>query len=246
MNNFNNEFKSALRLNNLEINCDLIKNINEYQNFLMSENKKYNLTSIVSQTDLINKHFIDSIFALNYFENKKRINLLKDYDLIIDYGSGAGFPLLPWLIYSNHKKEISKTEYLINDSNNKKINFIKNLLTHISIKFESKLVLSKSRIEELKLNNYEKILLVGRAIQDIKNILKNIKKFVLLNNLDFIDFVYLVGPSFECPSELFLKKIFNIQHFSIFNELIKYKLNDNKVDRGIFYFKVEKLTQIRR
>ena len=40
MNNFNNEFKSALRLNNLEINCDLIKNINEYQNFLMSENKK--------------------------------------------------------------------------------------------------------------------------------------------------------------------------------------------------------------
>ena len=50
-------------------------------------NSKINLSSIRDETGIYQKHFVDSILVLKYFD-------LEDKD-ILDLGSGGGFPALP-------------------------------------------------------------------------------------------------------------------------------------------------------
>ena len=59
----------------------------EYCNFLIEENKKYNLTSIVEPLEINIKHFEDSISMKDYIN-------LDDIKTLCDVGSGAGFPAL--------------------------------------------------------------------------------------------------------------------------------------------------------
>lgn len=89
----------------------IIKDFYNFTNYLLSENEKYNLTSIKDIDGIIVKHYIDSIMPLEYFnipENSK----------IIDVGTGAGFPALPLAIM----REDLNITFL--DSSNKKIKFI--------------------------------------------------------------------------------------------------------------------------
>ena len=78
---------------------------------LVSENKKYNLTSISEPGDIIVKHYIDSLAVLKFFnfENNKNI---------IDIGAGAGFPSLPLMIA---RGDLDITPL---DSSNKKVYYI--------------------------------------------------------------------------------------------------------------------------
>ncbi|HIC76942.1 MAG TPA: hypothetical protein EYO89_03640, partial [Candidatus Dadabacteria bacterium] len=41
--------------------------LEDYIKLLISENKKYNLTSITAPVDIVNKHFIDSILGFEKF-----------------------------------------------------------------------------------------------------------------------------------------------------------------------------------
>ena len=59
------------------------KNFEDYKNFLLQENEKYNLTAIVDEKEIIVKHFIDS--CLPYMEISQNAK-------VIDVGTGAGFP----------------------------------------------------------------------------------------------------------------------------------------------------------
>ena len=80
----------GLNLTEDEINKFIIylKMINLFQ-------KKVNITSLKNPLDIINKHFLDSLSAVNIVSN-----LFKNYYQgkrmkIIDVGSGAGFPGIP-------------------------------------------------------------------------------------------------------------------------------------------------------
>lgn len=80
----------GLNLTEDEINKFIIylKMINLFQ-------KKVNITSLKNPLDIINKHFLDSLSAVNIVSN-----LFKNYSQekrmkIIDVGSGAGFPGIP-------------------------------------------------------------------------------------------------------------------------------------------------------
>lgn len=59
-----------------------------YLNQLKEWNKTTNLTSIVKDEEIVIKHFIDSIAAIN-------AERFIDGSLIFDIGSGAGFPGIP-------------------------------------------------------------------------------------------------------------------------------------------------------
>jgi 16S rRNA (guanine527-N7)-methyltransferase len=88
----NSDIHSLLCNSAASIGIDLTTNhvsqfIN-YLNQLKEWNKTTNLTSIVKDEEIIIKHFIDSIAALNA-EN------FIEGSLIFDIGSGAGFPGIP-------------------------------------------------------------------------------------------------------------------------------------------------------
>jgi len=104
-----------------EINCNdaIINNFYIFTKQLLSENEKYNLTSLSEIDEIIIKHYIDSVLILKYFEIPKDAK-------IIDIGTGAGFPALPLYIMRND------LQITFLDSTNKKINFIKNTAEQIT------------------------------------------------------------------------------------------------------------------
>ena len=101
--------------------CDLI----------IKSNKLHNLTSIIQVDEMLKKHILDS-FSINMLIKGKRV---------LDIGSGAGLPGIPLAIAN------PKQEYLLLDSNNKKIIF----LNHVKINLDVKNVnLLHSRIEDFR------------------------------------------------------------------------------------------------
>lgn len=109
---------------NLELNKDLASKFYVYKNFLVEENKKYNLTRITEDEEIIYKHFIDSLYILKYDFISKNIENKK----IIDVGTGAGFPGLVLGMV------LSKSKFLLVDSLLKRINFLNQIIDMLGIK----------------------------------------------------------------------------------------------------------------
>lgn len=68
-----------------------VENLFTVTDKLIDNAKKFNLTSIVEPAEIIRKHLIDSLIPLGLILDEK-IPL----KTVLDVGSGAGFPLLPW------------------------------------------------------------------------------------------------------------------------------------------------------
>ncbi len=65
--------------------------------FLVEYNQNVNLTAITEFSDVIIKHFVDSVLPFTMID-------LKDGASFIDVGTGAGFPSIPLMIYRNDLK----------------------------------------------------------------------------------------------------------------------------------------------
>ncbi|HEY8499624.1 MAG TPA: 16S rRNA (guanine(527)-N(7))-methyltransferase RsmG [Clostridia bacterium] len=85
---------------------------------LMEWNKKFNLTAIKEEKEIVLKHFIDSISAVPFFP--------KDASCMIDVGSGAGLPGIPIKIVL---KDLAVT---LLDSLEKRVNFLNHIIRYHS------------------------------------------------------------------------------------------------------------------
>lgn len=88
-----------------------------YMNLLLEWNKKINLTAIIEPSEIVTKHFLDSLYCADSIPNGASV---------VDVGTGAGFPGIPIKI---ERPDISLT---LMDSLNKRINFLK----EVSLKLE--------------------------------------------------------------------------------------------------------------
>jgi len=93
----------------------------KYKEMIQEWNKKINLTAITDDSEIIQKHFIDSIKSFNF-------KFLKDAKNIIDVGTGAGFPGIPIKIVN------SGIEVVLLDSLNKRINFLNEVIKELDLK----------------------------------------------------------------------------------------------------------------
>ena len=89
--------------------------------FMVEYNKNVNLTSITEFSEVVVKHFIDSVLPFTMFE-------LKQGASFIDVGTGAGFPSLPLLIY---RPDLNAT---LCDSLNKRCVYLQQACEHLGIK----------------------------------------------------------------------------------------------------------------
>ncbi len=89
-----------------------------YYEFLIQENKKYNLTAITQKEEVYIKHFFDSLTLLE-------TGLIKEGVSLCDIGSGAGFPSIPIKIL------MPSIHVTIVESQTKKTKFLIQLVDHL-------------------------------------------------------------------------------------------------------------------
>ena len=135
----------------------------KYMNLLLEWNEKINLTAITAQNEVILKHFVDSITINKYIEDK---------NIIMDIGTGAGFPGIPLKIINKEKK------FTLVDSLNKRINFLNEVSKELNLE---NIECIHTRAEELAVNsNYrEKCdIVTSRAVARLATLLEYMLPFV--------------------------------------------------------------------
>ena len=90
-----------------------------YYKSLIEWNEKINLTAITDESEVITKHFADSLSILKYIKNNSKV---------IDVGTGAGFPGIPLKI-ANESLKIT-----LLDSLNKRVLFLDEVIKELNLK----------------------------------------------------------------------------------------------------------------
>ena len=105
----------------IKIKPEQAQQFQRYMELLLEWNEKINLTAIVEPSEIVEKHFIDSIMLLSECD-------IKNGARVIDVGTGAGFPGIPLKIM---RADIDLT---LLDSTNKKLTFLNTVCNDLGIK----------------------------------------------------------------------------------------------------------------
>lgn len=159
----------------ITLNEHQLKLFDEYYQYLISENAKYNLTALKEKNDVYVKHFYDSV-ALSKAIDPTNKSLL-------DIGSGAGFPSVPLKIVFN-------TNITMVEAQKKKTIFLDNLLDKLALK--GKVI--NARIEEIEPSYFNSFdIVTARAVAPLNILIELAIPFVKEGGI----FIAMKGSSFE-------------------------------------------------
>jgi 16S rRNA (guanine527-N7)-methyltransferase len=131
----------------------LIEKLEIYLATLKKWNRVYNLTAINEDTDIIVKHFLDSLSVNQYIQNSGRI---------LDVGTGAGFPGLILALFNPEKS------FVLVDGVSKKISFLQEMIGKLNLK---NVIAVHTKVEQYKVAEQFDII-ISRAFADIKKMTK--------------------------------------------------------------------------
>ena len=133
-----------------------LEQLEKYYQILVTENSKYNLTSITNKEDVYLKHFYDSVTI------SKIINL--DNQTLCDIGTGAGFPgMVLKIIFPNLKVTLV-------DATLKKCHFLEMVIKELGLK---EIEVINNRAEEYAKTTREKYdIVTSRAVAPLKHLLE--------------------------------------------------------------------------
>ena len=158
------------RINDI-INNDAFK---KYYNFLIEENKKYNLTSITEEKEVYIKHFIDSLSIENIID----LNNIS----LCDVGSGAGFPSIPLkIMYPSIKLTIIEPTA-------KRCNFLQQVVEMLNMK-DVKII--NDRAENIKDMHFDVV--CARAVSNLPILLELCIPLVKVNGY----FIAMKGSNYK-------------------------------------------------
>ena len=143
------------------VSRETINSLEIFEKMLIEENKKLNLIGKSTEKDIWKRHFLDSYQVLDFIEENDKI--------IMDLGSGAGFPGIIVALGIKDKKMPVKVNLL--EKSRKKSSFLKRAIHKLKINVE---VINENAAEEgfkLKENVF-----MARAFKPLEEILKLIHK----------------------------------------------------------------------
>lgn len=97
---------------------NIVEMFKKYYELLIYFNEKFNITAITEEKEVYIKHFVDSILPTNIFKK----------GMLIDIGSGGGFPAIPLKII-NKDLEVTMLE-----ATGKKCEFLKTVISELNLK----------------------------------------------------------------------------------------------------------------
>ncbi len=92
----------------------------DYYEMLIEKNKVMNLTAITEFSEVITKHFIDSLALIKAIDLKNQ--------KLLDIGTGAGFPGIPLKI------AFPDLDIILLDSLNKRLTFLSEVIEHLNLR----------------------------------------------------------------------------------------------------------------
>ena len=131
----------------------LIKKLEIYLATLKKWNRVYNLTAINEDSEIIVKHFLDSLSVNQYIQNSGRI---------LDVGTGAGFPGLILALFNSEKS------FVLVDGVSKKISFLQEMIGKLNLK---NVIAVHTKVEQYNVAEQFDII-ISRAFADIKKMTK--------------------------------------------------------------------------
>ena len=144
-----------------------ISKFNVYLDLLLEWNEKFNLTAITDKDEIEEKHFIDSIELVKFFDLKNKT--------LIDIGSGAGFPGIPLAIVEPTLK------VTLLEATGKRVTFLKEVVQKLNLKNVEVL---QGRAEELDAREKYDIV-TARAVKEL-NVLLEISFYLVKVGGSFI------------------------------------------------------------
>ncbi|MBE6583924.1 MAG: 16S rRNA (guanine(527)-N(7))-methyltransferase RsmG [Ruminococcaceae bacterium] len=146
---YEQQLSRAFELNGLVglLDSDKSLKLYEFSQILVESNKKFNLTAITDEKEIILKHFVDCVSIAKYIPRSSSV---------VDVGCGAGFPSIPLSIV----REDLKIAAL--DSTQKRVNFVESVARELNLLNISTVC---ARAEEHSNTNREKYdVCVSRAV----------------------------------------------------------------------------------
>ena len=164
----------------IEYNEEQLKQMQTFYEYVIEENKKFNLTAITEKNDFAIKHLLDCVLPAH---------LLPLGASVIDIGAGAGFPSIPLKII---RPDLKMTML---DSLNKRVNFLNNAVALLGLKEISAI---HSRAEDYALKNREVFdIAIARAVASLNTLSEYCLPFVKVGGA----FVALKGSNYETEIE---------------------------------------------
>lgn len=152
-------------LDEFNLNSSQKEMLLKYASLLVEENNKYNLTALISDEEIVEKHFYDSLI-LDKFIKLNEGNVL-------DIGTGAGFPGIPLAIkYPN-------TNFYLLEASKKKSNFLDLVVKNLNL-FNVKIINERCENLDKKYFNYFDFI-VTRAVSELRIILELAIPFLKVN-----------------------------------------------------------------
>ncbi|TPR54756.1 16S rRNA (guanine(527)-N(7))-methyltransferase RsmG [Metamycoplasma neophronis] len=194
---------------------ETLQKLYEYYALIEQENQKYNLTGFYNEK-LIKEGLIESILIFKAIE-KEVLNL--ENKQVLDIGSGAGFPILPFFIYN---PSFTLTIY---EPQQKRVTFLNLVIEKLGLK---NIAVKKIRAEESNEIQYFDFI-SARAVSELKNLAEITHKLAKINGT----FCFLKSHNYEAEiaNASWIKNKLNLKFktlklgsfFSIENVLVYYQ-----------------------
>ena len=120
-----------------QVSRETITSLKKYENTLIKANNTLNLIGNSTIKNIWNRHFLDSVQVIDYIEENDKI--------LMDLGSGAGFPGLVLAITSKDRKIPLKIKLV--EKSPKKVKFLRDVISELSLDVE---VINRNVLEDPK------------------------------------------------------------------------------------------------
>lgn len=218
---FKEELVSTFAKYGFSLNEKQTEQFEAYYKLLLLWNKQFNLTTITTQSNVIIKHFLDSVLIADK---------LKQDASLVDIGTGAGFPSIPLKIMRND------LHMCLVDSLKKRTIFLKEVVS--TLQLEGVLVLH-ARAEDLAnkpayRGNYDYA--TARAVAKLNTLLEYAAPFLTIKGNVIAykakDVEEEVQEASNACKVLFMK----------YKETIHYYIEETESERNILFFEKQKKT----
>ena len=198
--------KQILKNKGIKIEENQLEKFDQFYNLLMEENKRQNLTRIISKEDVATKHFFDSLVAIKFIPNNSNI---------IDIGAGGGFPSIPLKIMN------SSLNITMVDSENKKVEFLNTIVKKLNLE---KCKAIHGRVEDIAHDEYrEKFdICVARAVAPLQTLLEYCIPFLKINGV-----LLAYKGSMANEEILKAKNAFSVLNCNL-HQIYKYVIEENR------------------